>query len=226
MRCHACPSFCGAASCGAVRSFEHTAAVTSSSCSTRYDTDTRFMYVFGLLVFLLSSDDRPLSVPMCPPPRKYRTYCRSERFINKHTAQRRAISSAQAPLGIIINSLFAPNNHGPLLPAPFIYMLQLLNSCILPSTSVAGGVSSLAEQRPVLSLKPHRVPPGIGRSTRYQVPLVRACTRLCFFVVGFVLHLGPLRDFFFANYTRTTADQNVTSPAYSTAQTRQSAPHK
>ena len=44
-----------------------------------------------------------------------------KRDINKHTAQRRAISSAQA-LGIIINSLFAPNNHGPLLPAPCICM--------------------------------------------------------------------------------------------------------
>ena len=99
-----CPSFGGAASCGAVRSFEHTAAVTSGSCSTRYDTDTRFMCVFCVLVFLLSSDDCPLSVPM-PPPRKYRTYCCSKRDINKHTAQRRAISSAQALLGIIINSL-------------------------------------------------------------------------------------------------------------------------
>ena len=86
-----CPSFYGAVSCGAMRSFEHTAAVTSSSCSTRYDTDTRFMYVFCVLVFLLSSVDCSLSVPMPPPPpRKYRTYCRSERNINKHTAQRRA----------------------------------------------------------------------------------------------------------------------------------------
>ena len=63
-----CPLFCGAASCGAVRSWEHTAAVTSSSCSTRYDTDTRFMYVFCVLVFLRSSYDCPLSVPMPPPP--------------------------------------------------------------------------------------------------------------------------------------------------------------
>ena len=89
-----CPSFCGA-----VRSFEHTAAVTSSSCSIRYDTDTRFMYVFCVLVFLLFSVDCPLSVPIPPPLRKYRTYCRSERDINKHTAQCMAISSAQAPLG-------------------------------------------------------------------------------------------------------------------------------
>ena len=121
-----CPSFCCSVSCGAVRSFEHAAAVTSSSCSTRYGTGTRFMYVFCVLVFLLSSDDCPVSVPMCPTPRKYRTYCRSERDINKHTAQRRAISSAQAPLGLIINSLFAPNIHGPLFPAPFIYMCQLV----------------------------------------------------------------------------------------------------
>ena len=36
-----CPSFCGAVSCGAVRSFDHAAAVTTSSCScsTRYGTD-------------------------------------------------------------------------------------------------------------------------------------------------------------------------------------------
>ena len=111
--------------------------------------------------------------PHAPPPRKDRTYCRSERDTNKHTAQRRAISSAQAPLGVIISSLFAPNNHGPLLPAPFTYI-----SCILPCASVAGGVGSLAEQSPVLSLEPHRLTPGIGRSTRYQVPLVRVCTRL------------------------------------------------
>ena len=59
-----CPSFCGAVSCGAVRSFEHTAAVTSSRSSTKYDTDTRFMYVFCVLVLLLSSVDCPLSAPM------------------------------------------------------------------------------------------------------------------------------------------------------------------
>ena len=64
-----CPSFCGAASCGAaVRFFEHPAAVTCSSCGTRYDTDTRFMYVFCVLVSLLSSDEYPISVPMSPPP--------------------------------------------------------------------------------------------------------------------------------------------------------------
>ena len=62
-----CPSFCGAVSCGA-RSFEHTATDTSSSCSTRYAIDTRSIYVFCVLVFLLSSVDCPLSVPMSPPP--------------------------------------------------------------------------------------------------------------------------------------------------------------
>ena len=186
-----------------MRSFEHTAAVTSSSGSTSYDTDTRFMYVFGVLVFLLSSDDCPLSVPVCPPPPKYRTYCRSERDINKHTAQRRAISSAQAPLGIIINSLFAPNNHGPLLPAPFMSVFRLLNSCSLPCASVAGGVSSLAEQSPVLSFEPQST---TRYWAKYQVPgTVGRCvySSFCFFVVGLVLHLFPLRDFFFANNTRT-----------------------
>ena len=49
-------------------------------------------------------------------------------------------------------------------------MFQLLNSCILPCASVAGGVSSLAEQSPVLSLGRHRVPPSIGQvaGTRYR----------------------------------------------------------
>ena len=40
--------------------------------------------------------------PCAPPPRKYRTYCRSERDIDKHTAQRRTIisSAPQAPLSL------------------------------------------------------------------------------------------------------------------------------
>ena len=60
---------------------------------------------------------------------------------------------------------------------------------------------------------------------KYQVPgTVGTCvySSFCFFVVGFVLHLGLFAIyFFFANCTRTTADQNVTSPTYSTAQHRQ-----
>ena len=60
---------------------------------------------------------------------------------------------------------------------------------------------------------------GTRRSTRYEVPVVRVCIRLFAFVVDFVLHLGPLHDFFFVNYTRTNADQNVTLPTYRTAQT-------
>ena len=107
---------------------------------------------------------------MPPPPRKYQTYyCRSERDINKHPAQRRAISAAQAPIDII-TSLFAPSNHGLLVPAP-----STCFSCILPCANVAGGV-----------------------------PVVRVCTGRYAFLVDFVLHLGPLGVFFFANYTRTT----------------------
>ena len=78
----------------------------------------------------------------------------------------------------------------------------------------------------MLSLEPHRVPRGIRRCHVPDTGIVRVCTRLFAFVVDFVLHLGPLGDFFFTNYTRTAADQNVTSPTYSTAQTGQSAPHK
>ena len=70
----------------------------------------------------------------------------------------------------------------------------------------------------MLSVEPHSLPPGTVGKCVYS--------SFCFFVVGFILHLGPLRDFFFASYTRITADQNVTSPAYSTARTGQSAPHK
>ena len=76
-----------------------------------------------VLVFLLSSVDCLLSVPMFPSPRKYHTYCRSERDIKKPTAQRRAISSTQSPRGIIIHSLIAPNNHGPLLPVSDLHVL-------------------------------------------------------------------------------------------------------
>ena len=55
-----CPSFCGAGSCGAVHSFEHTAVVVPG-----------MIQVPGLctccvLVFLLSLVDCPLSVPMSP----------------------------------------------------------------------------------------------------------------------------------------------------------------
>ena len=130
-----CPSFCVAVPCGAVRFFEHTAAAVvvavgmiqvPGSCTCLYSS---FCYL-RLIVLSRSSCPRP-------PPQINHTYCRSERDINEHTAQRRAISSARAPLGIIINSLvFAPKNHGRLLPVPFTHF-----SCILPCASVPDGVS-------------------------------------------------------------------------------------
>ena len=55
------------------------------------------------------------------------------------------------------------------------------------------------ERSQALSLEPQRVPPGIRLVTRYQVPVVRVCTRLFDFAVELVLHLGPLRDVFLAN---------------------------
>ena len=122
-----CPLFCGTVSYGAVRSFEHIrqqllVVVVIPGMIQIPGLCTCFVYSsFCFLQMIVRSRS-----PCAPPPRKYRTYCRSERDINKHTAQRRAISSAQAPLGIIINSPFAPNNHGPLLPAPLSYMFQLV----------------------------------------------------------------------------------------------------
>ena len=172
-------------------------------------------FCFLQLIVLFRS---PCPPPTPPPANITRTAVQN--VTSTSTAQRRANSSAQAPLGII-NSLFAPSNHGPLLPAPFI--------CFSLHSSLrehCGRRQPLAKRSPMLSLELHRVPPGIRRSTRYQVPVVRVCTRLFAFIVDFVLHLGPLRDFSFANYTRTTADPNVKSPTYSTAQTGQSAPHK
>ena len=106
------------------------------SGSTRYDTGTRYHFVRIVFSSFCSLQLIALSRSPCPsPPRKYHTYCRSERDINKHPAQRKAISSAQAPLGMI-TSLFAPKNHGPLFPAPFTCF-----SCILPCASVAGSFS-------------------------------------------------------------------------------------
>ena len=146
---------------------------------------------------------------MFPPPREYHTYCRSERDINKHTAQRRAISSAQAPLGII-NSLFAPHNHEPLLPTPFTCFSWLHSSLRERSgrRQQPCGARPCAFFRTTQSTTMHWA--------KYQVPGTGSTcvySSFCFFVVDFVLYLGPLRDFFFANYTRTTtADQNVTSP--------------
>ena len=131
VRCGAMPHLalrCGAVSCCVVLSFEQT-AVTGMKRSTRY----RYVrVVYSYFCFFFS---RSLSVPLFLPPRKLHQHCRSERdTANKHTAQHRAISSAQTALGIT-NSLFAPNR-GPLLSAPFTCF-----SCIPPCASVAGGVS-------------------------------------------------------------------------------------
>ena len=65
--------------------------------------------------------------PSCPPPhppRKLHLYGRSGRDIaSKHTAQHRAISSAQVALGVIKS--LAAANHGPLLPAPVLLYSSL-----------------------------------------------------------------------------------------------------
>ena len=87
-----CPSFCGAVSCGAMRSFEHTAVVPGV-----IQVPGTTMYVLCTRLSAFFSCNCPLFVPLFPYPRKYHTYCRSERDIKKRTSQRMAISSAQAP---------------------------------------------------------------------------------------------------------------------------------
>ena len=125
MRCRALP--CGAALCF----LSNTQSVPGIMRSSRYQIPV----CTCLLVFLLSTLMRPPSrSSSCFFFRKLNTYCRSECGIaNNHTAQHRAISSAQAALGII-KSLVVPN-HRSFLPVPFTL------SCIFPSASVAGGVS-------------------------------------------------------------------------------------
>ena len=94
-QCGAVPghSFCGAVSFGAVHSFDHTTAVVPRMIQVPYT----IMYVLCTRLFAFLGCDCPLSLPMFLHPRKYHTYYRSERDISKHTTQRRAISSAQAP---------------------------------------------------------------------------------------------------------------------------------
>ena len=104
--------------------------------STRYHAKWCGVSVFArVLVFLLASSDCFLSVLMLFSS-KLHPYCLSERRIaNKHNAQHRAISSAQAALGII-KSPVAPN-HGPLLFAPFTVLAVFLHErsgrCQLPA---------------------------------------------------------------------------------------------
>ena len=131
-----CRSFCGAVSCGGVRSCEHTAVSSIVVPGMIQVPDVCGRVVYSSFCFLQLS---VLSRSPCSPPhpRQYHTYCRSERDINEHTAQRRAITSAQASLGIINSLAFARNNHGPLLPAPCTCF-----SCMLPCWSEVGGVSS------------------------------------------------------------------------------------
>ena len=229
-RCGAvpCPSVCGAVSCGAVRSFEHTAAVTkTSSCSTRYDTETRFMYVFCVLVFLLSLVDFPLSAPMPPRPPPRANIARTA--VQNVTSASAQHSTGQLALHKHLLTLLSIRYSHQKITG--LFFLPHLCTC---SSSLH---SSLRERSGRRQQPSEAEPCAFFRTTqsttrywaKYQVPgTVGTCvySSFCSFVVGFVLHPGPLRDFFLENYTRATADQTVTLPTYSTAQTGQSAPHK
>ena len=89
-----------------------------------------------VLIFLLSFDC-PLSILYMPPPPPANCTRAADQNVTPpiRTAQHRAISSAQAVLGIP-KSLVTPK-HVPFLSAPFhIY-------CVFPCASVASGVSRL-----------------------------------------------------------------------------------
>ena len=78
----------------------------------------------------------------------------------------------------------------------------------------------------MLSLEPHRAPPGIGRSTRYHVPLVRVCTLLFAFSSLVLFSIAVSSRFFLRKlhpyYCRSKRDianiQHSTDRAISAAQ--------
>ena len=111
--------------------YEHTAVVPGM-----IQVPGTIMYVLCTRLFAFFSCDCPLSIPMFPHPRKYHTYCRSERDINKHTVQRRATSSAQAPRLLI--SIRTKESRAS-SSCPLIYMFQLNFPCV----SVDGGAISV-----------------------------------------------------------------------------------
>ena len=57
------------------------------------------------------------------------------------------------------------------------------------------------EAEPCASLEPHRVSPGIGRSTRYQVPVVRVCSRPFAFSSLILFSISVLFAIFYSQIT-------------------------
>ena len=128
-----CPLFYGAVSCGAERSFKHTAVVVPG-----------MVQVPGLctrcvLVFLLSSVDCPLSVPM-PPPRPANS--------TRTAVQNVTPTSTQHSAGQLAMYKHLTSWHHYQLAirakqsrASSSCPLYICFKCILPCASVAGGVS-------------------------------------------------------------------------------------
>ena len=97
------------------------ALLRTYSSSTRYDTGTRYHYVPGIcfiLVFLLSSVVIVLSRSPCfPIPAN--TTCTAVQNVTSTSTQH---SAGQVALRKHLNYQIAPNNHGPLLPAPLLHV--------------------------------------------------------------------------------------------------------
>ena len=110
-------------------------------------THTRFMYVFCVLVFLLSSVDCPSSVPMSPPPANI-----ARTAVQNATSTSTQHSAGQLALHKHFLALLLIRYSHQIITGLFFlpYLFTCSASCIFPCASVAGGVSSLAEQSPVL----------------------------------------------------------------------------
>ena len=98
-------------------------------------------HVFVILLSLLIVLSRSSSC--CLFSQIIHSYCRSERGIaNKHTAQHRAITSAQVPLGTVLNCFLSPIMDLFFLPP---------SRCILHCASVAGGSDAARGGKPLSS---------------------------------------------------------------------------
>ena len=136
-----------------------------------------------VLVFLLSSGDCPLSVPMPPPPPPPKISIRTVvQNVTSSSTQHSAGQLAPHKHLLALSIRYSHQTIAGLLFLPPLHMFQLHSSV----RERSGRRQPPAERSPVLFL-PHRVPPGIRRSTRYQVPVVRVCSLLVFLLSSLIL---------------------------------------
>ena len=107
-------------------------------------------------LFAFLSVDCPLSVPMTPLPANI-----ARTAVQNVTSTSTQHSAGQLALHKHLLALLSIRySHQIITGLLFLPHVFVSVSCIISRASVAGGISSLAERSPVLSLEPHRVPPG------------------------------------------------------------------